>query len=154
MDTSNVKMCRALIEVMGGFKSQMHNLAAEQNLTFPQMMVLYDLYKNQSSMGALAHRMRCDASNITGIVDKLVSQRFLTRSEASNDRRVKQLDITPAGRTVVEKIITELAHSGGIQSLNAQEEIGFSHCLSKLMAKTDYIESNFYKKTARQSKIS
>jgi MarR family transcriptional regulator, organic hydroperoxide resistance regulator len=48
-------------------------------------------------MSALAERLFCDASNVTGIVDRLEARGLVERRSAEGDRRVKALGITPAG---------------------------------------------------------
>jgi DNA-binding MarR family transcriptional regulator len=48
-------------------------------------------------MSALADRLFCDASNVTGIADRLESRGLVERRSAEGDRRVKALTLTPAG---------------------------------------------------------
>ncbi|TMM28933.1 MAG: MarR family transcriptional regulator [Actinobacteria bacterium] len=48
-------------------------------------------------MSALAERLFCDASNVTGIADRLEARGFVRRQSSEGDRRVKALTITPAG---------------------------------------------------------
>ena len=48
-------------------------------------------------MGELAGAMSCDASNVTGLVDRLESRGLLRRSPSAEDRRVKVLSLTPRG---------------------------------------------------------
>jgi DNA-binding MarR family transcriptional regulator len=48
-------------------------------------------------MSALAERLFCDASNVTGIADRLESRGLVSRQSLEGDRRVKALTITPAG---------------------------------------------------------
>jgi MarR family transcriptional regulator, organic hydroperoxide resistance regulator len=54
-------------------------------------------------MSALAERLFCDASNVTGIVDRLEARGLVRRQSAEGDRRVKALTITPAGMQLREK---------------------------------------------------
>jgi DNA-binding MarR family transcriptional regulator len=48
-------------------------------------------------MRALASRLACDASNVTGIVDGLERRGLVERRPDPRDRRVKQLVLTPEG---------------------------------------------------------
>src|SRR6188472_479021 len=48
-------------------------------------------------MSALAERLFCDASNVTGIVDRLESRGLVARGSAEGDRRVKALTLTATG---------------------------------------------------------
>lgn len=48
-------------------------------------------------MSRLAEVLSCDASNVTGLVDRLESRGLVQRRSSSLDRRVKVVDLTPAG---------------------------------------------------------
>jgi DNA-binding MarR family transcriptional regulator len=58
-------------------------------------------------MSALAERLFCDASNVTGIADRLEARGLVRRQSSEGDRRVKALTITPAG-TKLRKQVMEL----------------------------------------------
>jgi MarR family transcriptional regulator, organic hydroperoxide resistance regulator len=70
----------------------------ELGLSFPQAHALRLLEPERPMpMSALAERLFCDASNVTGIVDRLEARGLVERRSAEGDRRVKALAITPAG---------------------------------------------------------
>ena len=48
-------------------------------------------------MGRLAETLACDASNVTGLVDRLESRGLIVRRASADDRRVKVLALTPTG---------------------------------------------------------
>jgi len=56
-------------------------------------------------MSALAERLFCDASNVTGIADRLEARGLVRRQSAEGDRRVKALTITPAGMKLREQVM-------------------------------------------------
>jgi DNA-binding MarR family transcriptional regulator len=56
-------------------------------------------------MSALAERLFCDASNVTGIVDRLEKRGLVERRSAERDRRVKALTLTPAGVELREEVM-------------------------------------------------
>jgi DNA-binding MarR family transcriptional regulator len=56
-------------------------------------------------MSTLAEALVCDASNVTGIVDKLESRGLIARQGADHDRRVKQLAVTERGRRIRDKLV-------------------------------------------------
>jgi DNA-binding MarR family transcriptional regulator len=56
------------------------------------------------AMSALADHLVCDASNVTGIVDKLESRGLIARQNAGHDRRVKMLAVTEKGRALQQRI--------------------------------------------------
>jgi DNA-binding MarR family transcriptional regulator len=61
------------------------------------------------AMNALADNMVCDASNITGVVDKLEARGLIERKASENDRRVKMLAVTEKGRELRKKLFAEAA---------------------------------------------
>src|SRR3569833_3919318 len=61
------------------------------------------------AMNALADNMFCDASNVTGVVDKLEGRGLIERRAAENDRRVKILAVTEKGRELRKKLFAEAA---------------------------------------------
>jgi MarR family transcriptional regulator, organic hydroperoxide resistance regulator len=56
-------------------------------------------------MSTLAEALLCDASNVTGIVDKLESRGLIARQGTDHDRRVKQLAVTEQGRQIRDKLV-------------------------------------------------
>ena len=84
---------------------------AEKNygLTGPQMQTLCLLDPTMpAAMNSLSCRLSCDASNVTGIADRLVAQGYIIRQDSPADRRVKMLALTPKGIELREKIIASL----------------------------------------------
>ena len=78
---------------------------AELGLTFAQAHALRLLDPEQPlAMSALAQLLVCDASNVTGIADRLESRGLIERRPAGADRRVKVLALTPAGVEVRERV--------------------------------------------------
>jgi DNA-binding MarR family transcriptional regulator len=59
-------------------------------------------------MRTLAALLGCDASNVTGIVDRLEARGLVTRRAAGHDRRVKELALTPDGVTARTLVIERL----------------------------------------------
>ena len=49
------------------------------------------------AMSELAEALSCDASNVTGIVDRLEARGLIERRPAEHDRRVKMLVVTEQG---------------------------------------------------------
>lgn len=60
------------------------------------------------AMSALADTLACDASNVTGIIDKLESRGLIARQGADNDRRIKMLAVTDKGRRLREQLCARM----------------------------------------------
>jgi MarR family transcriptional regulator, organic hydroperoxide resistance regulator len=84
---------------------------AELGLTFAQAHALRLLEPDRPSpMSALADRLFCDASNVTGIADRLEARGLVERRTVGADRRVKTLALTSAGvelRSRVADVMSE-----------------------------------------------
>lgn len=73
-------------------------------LSMPQAFALRYL-EQPCAMRSLARAMRCDASNLTGIADRLEERGLAERRLDPRDRRVKLLVLTPAGLKVRTAIL-------------------------------------------------
>ncbi|MFF9853407.1 MarR family winged helix-turn-helix transcriptional regulator [Streptomyces litmocidini] len=96
--------------------------AASENLTASQGKALTVLRRGPAAMRALAETMACDASNMTGIIDRL-EQRGLVRREADTaDRRVKNVILTAEGRRVTDAIRAKMRTTqDGLDSLDDED---------------------------------
>ena len=82
-------------------KGRMAAIASDVGLSPPQVMALRALDpEHPSPMSDLAGALRCDNSNVTGIVDRLEDRGLVERRPGEHDRRVKMLLITERGAQV------------------------------------------------------
>ena len=95
-----------LVEFLFATRSWWVALCAEFDLTPAQGHALRVLDPDSPvPMSTLAEALVCDASNVTGIVDKLESRGLIARQGADHDRRVKQLAVTERGRRIRDKLV-------------------------------------------------
>jgi len=59
-------------------------------------------------MSAVAERLVCDASNVTGMVDRLEARGLLERRDDPGDRRVKLIALTEDGAALREQVLERL----------------------------------------------
>lgn len=59
-------------------------------------------------MGALADSLLCDASNVTGLVDRLEQRGLIERRVDPTDRRVKRIALTQEGERTREAMMERL----------------------------------------------
>ena len=87
-----------LVQLFFAQRANLPPLAAELELSPAQCHVLHLIEPGRPvPMGQLADTLACDASNVTGLVDRLESRGLIRRQPSSADRRVKVLDLTPTG---------------------------------------------------------
>jgi DNA-binding MarR family transcriptional regulator len=81
-------------------------IAERHNITMMQALTLCLLEPGQSvPMKSLSTFMSCDPSNITGIVEQLVTEGLVERKESTQDRRVKTVTITDKGLQLRDKFL-------------------------------------------------
>jgi DNA-binding MarR family transcriptional regulator len=87
-----------MFELFTGTKRERFQLAQEYGLSPMQLFALSALEPgNEVPMSSLADTLICDASNVTGIVDRLEGRGLIERRAAAHDRRVKLLALTNEG---------------------------------------------------------
>lgn len=98
-----------LVELVFATKSWWVALCSEFDLTPVQGQALRVLDPGRPiPMSTLAEQLLCDASNVTGIVDKLESRGLIARQGSDHDRRVKQLAVTERGCEIRDKLIAAI----------------------------------------------
>ena len=76
----------------------------ETNLSFSQINILMRLFhRGDIGVSKIGEHMGVSNAAASQSVDRLVQLGFIERAEDPNDRRVKQLALTPQGRALIEK---------------------------------------------------
>lgn len=84
-------------------------ICQEYELTPPQAFLLRYLDPDKPvAMNELAEALACDASNITGLVDRLETRGLLQRQQDSADRRVKMIVVTESGAKFRRNLLSRL----------------------------------------------
>jgi len=97
-------------------------IAESSHITLMQALTLCLLEPNQSvPMKSLSTFMSCDPSNITGIVEQLVTEDLVIRKEAVYDRRVKTVTLTEKGLALRDKFL-EITTSTRLPNIDALSE--------------------------------
>ncbi|MGI8573116.1 MAG: MarR family winged helix-turn-helix transcriptional regulator [Solirubrobacteraceae bacterium] len=85
-------------------------------------------------MNELAARLSCDNSNVTGLIDRLEVRGLVTRQPSSDDRRVKHLVLTEAGRRVRERMLARVGQpTRGFLQLSAAEHRQLGDLLRRVL---------------------
>src|SRR5713101_1624407 len=109
-------------------------VAAHFDLTPPQLGVLTTL-DDFSSMSNLASMVGCDASNITWMTDRLEQRGLVERRPDPDDRRVKRLVLTEAGRKLRRDIDRKLrAVQPGLDRLTVTERATLARLLERMLS--------------------
>jgi DNA-binding MarR family transcriptional regulator len=111
-------------------------LAEKYKLSVMQLYTLCLLNSKTSiPMNSLSSTLHCDASNVTGIVDRLLMQKYIIRAENPEDRREKMIKLTAKGERFCTKISEEIILSQPIDLtvLSETQKQQLTEILSKIL---------------------
>lgn len=84
-------------------------IAADLGLTWGEMRALLTLdAEAPKPMRALAEDWKCDASNVTWVVDRLEERGVAERRGLPEDRRIKTVALTPAGEKTKAELLRRI----------------------------------------------
>lgn len=99
-----------LLQVAFRAKHGIMRLSEQHDLTVIQLYTLCLMSpKEPIPMNSISCALSCDASNVTGIVDRLLSQGYIVREEKPEDRRVKMITLTASGEKMRYQILGALS---------------------------------------------
>jgi DNA-binding MarR family transcriptional regulator len=124
-----------MFQVLGLLKNHFHAAIVDMGLTPQQAHALRALDPTRPvPMRELAAGIMCDASTVTGIVDRLEDRGLVERRPDPDDRRVKGLVVTPAGIEVRDRIWREvMGHAPHLAVLSPEERIKLRDQLKRVV---------------------
>jgi DNA-binding MarR family transcriptional regulator len=124
-----------MFQALGMLKQHFHHAITEMGLTPQQAHALRSLDPARPvPMRELAAGIMCDASTLTGIVDRLEDRGLVERRPNPDDRRVKGLVVTPAGIEIRDRIWQEvLGHAPHLAVLSPEERIQLRDQLKRVV---------------------
>ncbi len=121
---------------MRGSSQHLYALIAELEISITQMKTLHALTDSprEVSVKELSVRLGLSLPSASRIVDALLHRGWLERREDPDDRRIKRVGITAAGRAIVDRI--ETARLVGLEeyaaALTPEQRTTLSSALSDL----------------------
>jgi DNA-binding MarR family transcriptional regulator len=101
-----------LFRLLPSVRNHLLAVWAELDLTPAQARLVERLDADHPlPMTELANALCCDASNVTGLVDRLETRGLIERAASPDDRRVKMIALTKAGavlQAALRKRVSEL----------------------------------------------
>jgi len=111
----NTEAFRNLAMLLLRSKQRLGLLAAEHDITGVQATLLLILEPQKpQKMSYFADMFECDASNMTGLTDRLEQVNLIRREHDPADRRIRLIQLTDAGLVLRKKLLSELANSDAI----------------------------------------
>lgn len=96
-------------------KRHLVQIAETHGLTTMQLYTIMLLSADDAlPMHAMSIALGCDASNVTGIVDRLEAHKIIERRDNPRDRRVKMVSLTPEGNTLRNRLLQQVVEQGEV----------------------------------------
>jgi MarR family transcriptional regulator, organic hydroperoxide resistance regulator len=130
------QLARAAYALHAALERHLHDTLEEHELTISLADALWQLDPalGPQSRRQLADRLGCDPSNVTFLVDRLEQRRLVSRTRASDDRRVKALALTPAGVEVRNRLIATIAESSMFSQLTSAQQRQLDDLLQRCLS--------------------
>ncbi|MEU1280105.1 MarR family transcriptional regulator [Streptomyces sp. NPDC005805] len=133
-DPLTVEVVELIGAVVARYHDEYEQAAAEHSLTGAQARVLGLLSLEPLPMRRIAQRMKCEPSNITGIVDRLEARGLVERRPDPADRRVKVAAATDEGRATARLLRTSLDFAQEpLAELSTQERTALRDLLQRML---------------------
>ncbi|MFC1400148.1 MULTISPECIES: MarR family winged helix-turn-helix transcriptional regulator [Streptacidiphilus] len=104
LDPLSLEVVDLMANLVALFHKEYEEAASARSLTGAQAKVLALLRRGPMPMRQIAQTLSCEPSNITGIVDRLELRGLVARQADPDDRRIKRVAATEAGRTASEEL--------------------------------------------------
>jgi len=113
-------------------------IAADLGLTLGEMKALLSLDPaGAKPMRALAEDWKCDASNVTWVVDRLEERGVAERRGLPEDRRIKTVATTPAGEKIKAELLKRIYEPGDeVLALSRDDLLALIDVMRKLAPST------------------
>jgi MarR family 2-MHQ and catechol resistance regulon transcriptional repressor len=116
-------------------RKDLHNRLTDSGVTWPQFHALYHIEEKGTPPNELARELNCNASNMTGLIDRMIENNWVYREHSEEDRRVWMVKLTDEGKDLKAKLIPK--HHQNIRErmgvLNEQELAALKSILEKLI---------------------
>ncbi len=133
-DPLTLEVIDLIATVVTRYHQEYDAAAAKYQLTGTQARVLGLLAREPLPMRRLAEQLKCEPSNITGIVDRLAARGLVERRPDPADRRVKLAAATEEGRVTAERLRASLDFAREpLAALSAQDRTALRDLLRRML---------------------
>lgn len=133
-DALTLEVVELIGSVVARYHEEYEEAAAGHALTGAQAKLLSLLSLEPLPMRKLAQRLKCEPSNVTGIVDRLESRGLVERRPDPADRRVKLAAATAEGRQVARSLRESLRFAREpLAGLSEAERVALRDALRRML---------------------
>jgi len=135
METTRYKEIYWLLKTTSSrLKKELRKKLEDHGITWQQFHALYHIPPEGIPSNELAQELQCNASNMTGLIDRMIENGWVYREHSSEDRRVWFVKLTPEGEKKKATIFPQ--HHENIrermEALSNEELILLEELLTKL----------------------
>ncbi|GAA3235738.1 MarR family transcriptional regulator [Streptomyces sp. XM83C] len=133
-DALTLEVVDLIGSVVARYHEEYEEAAAEHALTGAQAKLLGLLTLEPLPMRKLAHKLKCEPSNVTGIVDRLEARGLVERRPDPADRRVKVAVATDEGRRIARALRDNLGFAREpLAALTEDERLNLRDLLRRML---------------------
>ncbi|MFM9372366.1 MarR family winged helix-turn-helix transcriptional regulator [Streptomyces sp. Da 82-17] len=115
------QLCGLVTGLARQIETHVRERASSLGLTAPQAIALREL-TGPLTLRELSGRMGCEPSNATFVSDRLEDQGLVERRPHPQDRRAKQLVLTPKGTELRDRLLALFAEDSPLAPLTPEEQ--------------------------------
>lgn len=128
----DMQLAAVAIRFMDLIKQAIRAVGEDLGLSIAQLDVLRQLHAHgPTPMRRLAETMNCEASNLTGLVDKLERRGLVQRQDHPADRRVRVLALTDAGTEMSRQVWAAVTNRCPFMNLSAEDRAQLDRLLQQ-----------------------
>ncbi|MEV5238187.1 MarR family transcriptional regulator [Streptomyces cinnamoneus] len=133
-DALTHEVCELIGTVVARYHEEYEEAAAQYSLTGAQARVLALLAREPMPMRRIALKLKCEPSNVTGIVDRLATRGLVERRTDPEDRRVKLAAATEEGTATATRLRESLNFAREpLAGLSTQERTALRDLLKRML---------------------
>jgi len=133
-DSLTLEVVELIGSVVARYHEEYEEAAAEHALTGAQARLLSLLSLEPLPMRRLAQQLKCEPSNVTGIVDRLEARGLVERRPDPADRRVKLAAPTEEGRRIAHGLRDSLNFAREpLAGLSREERLSLRDLLQRML---------------------
>ncbi|MFD3677686.1 MarR family winged helix-turn-helix transcriptional regulator [Streptomyces sp. NPDC058613] len=133
-DPVTLEVVELIGDVVARYHMEYEHVAASHQLTGAQARVLNLLALEPLPMRRIAQKLRCEPSNVTGIVDRLETRGLVERRPDPADRRVKLAAPTEEGLQTADRLRESLDFAREpLAGLSSQERTALRDLLKRML---------------------
>ncbi len=109
IDNSSISLnlYRTIRHVHYKIQKELRNELTEKGVTWPQFHTLFHIKDEGIPFNKLAQKVHCNASNMTGLIDRMEDNGWVNRKRSEKDRRIWLVKLTDKGEKLKNKLIPE-----------------------------------------------